>query len=469
VILRPALATAALALCTAALSAPLHRYTVTVDLALERLSISACFDGPAPSSLIAGSDAAPLYLGRHSVRGAPQAMILLSGSEMMLTGVPDRGCVDYDVQLKRAQGGAQAGGPETRRIGSDLLTAIGDWLWRPAAPVTREDIEVRFVLPPSTGVSAPWRPANTGGATFRVGDTPHDWPGVVAFGSFQRHELRVPGAVLEVVLIDAPSQAQRIQTLAWIENAARGVALAFGRFPVERLQVIVAATQRGLGPVPWAYVARGGGPGVHFFVNPERSAREFELDWTATHEMSHLFLPYLANRDLWLSEGLATYLQHVLMARAGTISQDEAWKRLYLGLRRAGQTAPGTTISQATGRLNRPGTYLRVYWGGAALMLETDLRLRALGSSLDAALEALSRCDMCARRRLAAEEVLARLDAATGTTVFAEVHRELFDRSEFPDFDGMFARLGVDVFGGEVSYSSDAQARRLREGIIAPR
>ncbi|MGH8629650.1 MAG: hypothetical protein ACREU7_02645 [Burkholderiales bacterium] len=318
-------------------------------------------------------------------------------------------------------------------------------------------------------MSAPWRPAGGGGSTFRVGNTPYDWPGVVAFGSFQSGELRVAGAVLESALIDGQRGAQRAGTLAWIESAVRGVASGYGRFPVERLQVIVVVAPRGRGPVPWAYVARGGGPGVHFFINPERSQREFELDWTATHEMSHLFLPYVAARDMWLFEGLPTCLQNVLMCRAGTISQDEAGRRLYLGLRRASQTAPGTTISQAAGPITRPGTYLRLYWGGAALMLEADLRLQARGSSLDAALEALSRCGACAQRRLSAEEILASLDAATGTTVFAEVYRELFDRPEFPDFDSMFARLGVDVFGGEVSYSPEPEARRLREAIMSPR
>jgi len=469
VILRSGLAAALLAACAAAAPAPLHRYTVTVGSPLERLSISACFDGRVPAALVAESDAASLYLERHAFRDAPQATTVVSGSQMTLAGAPDHACVDYGVRLRPAQGGAQTGGPETRRIGSDLLTAIGDWLWRPQTVVPGEDIELRFVLPPATAVSAPWRPAGEGGTTFRVGNTPYEWPGVVAFGSFRPQALEVPGAVLEVALIDGPSQAQRAQALAWIERAARGVAFGYGRFPVERLQVIVAVTPRGRGPVPWAYVARGGGPGVHFFVNPERSAREFELDWTATHEMSHLFLPYLATRDLWLFEGLPTYLQNVLMSRAGTISQDEAWQRLYLGFRRASQTAPGMTISQAIGQISRPGTYLRPYWGGAALMLEADLRLRAQGSSLDAALQALSRCDACTQRKLDAAEVLARLDAATGTTVFADVYRELFDRPDFPDFDGMFARLGVDVFGGEVSYSNDVQARRLREAIMAPR
>ncbi len=53
--------------------------------------------------------------------------------------------------------------------------------------------------------------------------------------------------------------------------------------------------------------------------------------------------------------------------------------------------------------------------------------------------------------------------------MFTDVYREMYDRPVFPDFDAMFARAGVDVFGGEVKYSGDESARKLREGIMSPR
>jgi hypothetical protein len=444
----------------------LHRYTVDVDATLERLSVAACFDGPAPSLLIAESEGASLYLQRVEVRAVPGTKVRALRNEMALPSLPANACLDYQVQLQPVQGGAQTGGPETRRIGADLLTSIGDWLWRPPVLDADEEIELRFVSPAGVSVSAPWQRDARG--AYRIGRSPPEWPAVVAFGRFPLHAIEVPGAVLEVALLDGPTPEQRDQALRWIDKAARAVTTAYGRFPVSRLQVIVAATPRGRGPVPWAYVARGGGPGVHFFINPQRTEGEFVLDWSAVHEMSHLFLPHITARDVWLYEGLATYLQNVLMARAGLISQDEAWRRLYLGFQRASQVGRGLTMQQATERLNRPGTYLRVYWGGAAVLLEADLRLREKGSSLDAALASLG-CCLDPAGRVPAQEVLARLDQATGLSVFAELQKRVTERQDFPDFDALFMRLGVDVFGGEVRYSSDAEARRLREGIMAPR
>lgn len=445
---------------------PLHQYLIRVDATLARLSVTACFDGPAPALLVAESEAASLYLQHIELRRLPGVKVLASGEQMPLPPLPPDSCLDYQVRLQPAQSGAQSGGPETRRIGADLLTSVGDWLWRPAVLSEGEDVSLRFELPDGVSVSTPWERARDG--AYRLGASPPNWPAVVAFGRFRPRVLEVPGAVLELALLDGPTESQQTQVARWIEEAARAVTTAYGRFPVSQLQVVVAPTPRGQGPVPWAYVARGGGPAVHFFINPQRAPGEFALDWSAVHEMSHLFLPYVSSRDIWLYEGLATYFQNVLMARSGLITQDEAWRRLYLGFQRASRIAPGISLQQAAERLNRPNNYLRPYWGGAALLLEADLRLREQGSSLDAALATLT-CCLDAPARVPAEEIVARLDAALGGGVFREVYRRAMESGDFPEFDGLFARLGVDVFGGEVRYSNDPQAQRLREAIMSPR
>ncbi|HZP94237.1 MAG TPA: hypothetical protein VFB20_15355 [Burkholderiales bacterium] len=465
-----AFASAALgaAMLGAAQAATVHHYTVRVDPSLERLAVHACFDGGAPAALAAESDGASLYLEDMRVRDAPEAKIAIRRREALLANVPENACIDYAVALRPSTSGAlQGSGPETRRIGRHMLTSFGDWLWRPKTMRTDEDVELRFVLPAAVRVSAPWRSVGPDGeAVFRIGPAPFDWPGVVAFGAFEPVQFEVAGVHVELALLD---DAPRIWVADWIANAVRGIATAYGRFPVGRLQVVVAPVARGRGPVPWAYVSRGGGSAVHLFINPAYPPREFELDWSATHEMSHLFLPYVDSRDAWLYEGLPTYYQNVLMARGGAITVDDGWLRLYGGLRRAEELGRGLALSQAAQQILRPGMYRRVYWGGAAMLLEADLRLRAQGGSLDAALEALGRCCLDEPRRWRAEEILARLDAAAGSSVFTDVYREMYDRPVFPDFDAMFARAGVDVFGGEVKYSGDESARKLREGIMSPR
>jgi len=49
------------------------------------------------------------------------------GDKVILGTVGENTCVDYEVKLQPAQSRVQTGGPETRRVGRDMLTSIGDW------------------------------------------------------------------------------------------------------------------------------------------------------------------------------------------------------------------------------------------------------------------------------------------------------------------------------------------------------
>ena len=453
-----------------AAAAPLHRYTVTVGNGLERLEIGACFDGPAPA-LLAADDTAVLHLESMRLRGEGQ--LALKGWEATLSGVPDDACVDYVVQLNPETTGAQTGGPETRRVGRDLLTAIGDWLWRPVDSaqddIDKSDIEVRFELPPGVSVSAPWE--RVGGNTYRVGATPREWPGVVALGGFEPIELSTPGARLELVLIDNPQPALRDALTRWIERAARAITTVYGVFPVPNLQVIVTPTPRGNKPVPWAYVARGGGSAVHLFVRPNFPEGEFMRDWTVVHEMSHLFLPYMQWGDAWLVEGLPTYYQNVAMARGGLIPEEEAWRRMIRGFEDGEAVGARYTVYQASERIGRRGIYRRVYWGGAAYILAVDLHLRQSSGgsySLDDVLQEMHRCCLGTNYRWRGEDVVARLDEAVRSRVFAETFEEQIKSRPFPDYRDSFDALGIGTLGGHPIFE-DTDAAQYRSDIMSPR
>jgi hypothetical protein len=450
------------------LAAPLHQYVVQVDETLERLSISACFDGAAPDRLIA-HDTAMLHLERMRLRSPGTGALTVKDWEASLSGVADDACVDYIVQLKPETTGVQNGGPETRRVGRDLLTAIGDWFWRPAELAQGADIEIRFELPPGISVSTPWK--RVADQTYRVGVTPRDWPGVVAFGGFEPVEIEVPGARLYVVMIDSPLPRIRESLIRWIERAAYAITTVYGVFPVAQLQVIVSPTPRGNKPVPWAYVARGGGPAVHLFVRPKFAAGEFMRDWSVVHEMSHLFLPYLEWGDAWLVEGLPTYYQNVAMARGGLIPPEEAWRRLYAGFEIARDVGSEYTVYEAGQRLGRRGLYRRVYWGGAAYMLAADLRLRELSggkSALGDVLQEIRRCCLNGSYRWPAEDFVDRLDEVSGTKVFSSLFEQEITSRRFPDYQSVYDHLGIEILGGHPIFV-DGTAAQYRNAIMAPR
>lgn len=454
----------------AAQAAPLHHYQVTVADSLDRLHVHACFEGAAPEALLAETSGARTFLVELKLKAGEQARLPAS-DRILLEGVGEDGCIEYRVKLEAERGGVQSGGPESRWAGRDLLTSIGDWLWRP--PLDAGEIEISFKLPAGVNMSAPWpRSAQAGNAnTYRLGSTPINWPGIVAFGRFTVRDVAVEGGILHLAILDGPPPQQQAWIERWIAAAARNATTLHGRFPVESAQVVVAPTPRGKGPVPWAYVARGGGPAVHLFINPAHQPGAFERDWSATHEMSHLFLPYAVARDSWLSEGVPTYLQNVLMVRGGAIDEREAWKRMILGFQRAAKVGAGLSLGVASERVGIGGLYERVYWGGAALMLEADIRLReqsAGAQSLDTALDAIAQCCLGQDRRWTAADLMDQLDKAAGTTIFSDIVRERLGAAEFPDFKSTLVRAGVTVNGGEVVLDPSAPWAPLRESLMRP-
>lgn len=460
----------ALALSVSTPAAVLHQYTVRVDSTLENLSVSACFDGTAPSKLVA-DDTASLYLDKMQLRDPGRGSLTVSGWEAALSDLPDNSCVDYEVQLRPETTGTQTGGPQTRRIGRDLLTSIGDWFWRPVTMPADADIEVRFELPAGVSVSAPWKTVDDNARVFRVGPAPQNWPGVVAFGGFSPIEIAVPGARLRLIMIDSPRPVLREMLRRWIERAALAVTTVYGVFPVPELQVIVAPTPRGSKPVPWAYVSRGGGSAVHFFIRPHHAESEFMRDWSAVHEMSHLFLPYLEWGDAWLVEGLPTYFQNVAMARGGLIAPEEAWRRMYAGFESGKDTGSQYTVYEATRRIGKRGLYRKVYWGGAAYMLAADLRLRELGNGTSAfadALMGIRRCCLNGSYRWRADDLVAKLDASSGTSVLSELLDEQLKSRPFPDYQAIYERLGIQMLGGYPIFV-DGPAAQYRNAIMAPR
>ena len=445
-----------------------HRYTVVIDPTLEHFDVSACFDGAAPAALVA-DDSAVLYLQQMQLRDPDAGKLEIDEWRAKLTSVPDNACVDYAVQLRPKTRGQQTGGPETRRIGRDLLTSIGDWLWRPAELAPADDIEVRFQLPEGVSVSAPWQ--QTGNAVFRTGTTPQKWPGVVAIGGFEMVAIEIPGARLNVALIDSPTPAQRDVLSRWIQRSASALTTVYGEFPVSQLQVVVVPVARGSEPVPWAYVARGGGMGVHLFVRSDLHEAVLMRDWTAVHEMSHLLLPYLESGDGWLVEGLPTYYQNVAMARGGLISPEEAWRRMYQGFESARQVGGEFTVYEAGQHLGRRGLYRRVYWGGAAYMLAVDLRLRETtggAQTLGSALQKIQQCCLNEMVRWQGEDFVTRLDEVTGTRVFSETFEEQIKSRPFPEYDKLFERLGIHILGGHPIFV-DGVSAQYRNAIMAPR
>ena len=70
--------------------------------------------------------------------------------------------------------------------------------------------------------------------------------------------------------------------------------------------------------------------------------------------------------------------------------------------------------------------------------------------------------------RWRAEDFVARLDAATGTTVFAELFEQQIQERPFPEYDALYDRLGIRILGGHPIFVEGVSAK-YRNAIMAPR
>ncbi len=270
---------------------------------------------------------------------------------------------------------------------------------------------------------------------------------------------------IEVIGIDDPARVAMLQR--WAEEAARATTLASGRFPLRSADVQIRnIDSRSSSPVPWGQTSRDDGVSVLLYVRRDAIYAQLRADWTAAHEFSHLAHPYLGERGRWLAEGLASYQQNVLRARAGLLISNDAWQRLDAGFRR-GEAAGSGPALDAMGR--RRGATMRVYWAGAAYWLEMDLALRRDHSTtLQDVLDRYAQCCLDGTAHVAPEDFAAALDRAAGVELFALRYRDYAGSTQFPSLTETYRALGIEREGEGLKFSDARTSRLLREAIMAP-
>lgn len=284
--------------------------------------------------------------------------------------------------------------------------------------------------------------------------------------------LRAGDSRLRVIVEGVHDPAVIVRWQRWLAECAQAARGADGRFPLRTAQVRILPARgrrRGDGdsPVPWGQTVReGGSVSVLLYVREDASLDALRADWTAVHELAHLFHPYLGPDGRWLAEGLASYYQNVLRARVGLLGAEEAWRRLDAGFRR-GRAVGGGARMDAVG-WNRAQT-MRIYWAGAAFWLQADLALRRERSlGLDELLARYARCCLDGNAEIAPQAFVAALDRVGGGGVLARLYAQHAALTRFPSLERDYAALGIDTEGGALRFSPAPAAARLRAAIMQP-
>ena len=234
------------------------------------------------------------------------------------------------------------------------------------------------------------------------------------------------------------------------------------------MQLIVLPIGRGSSPVAFGLTGRGGGASVVLLISSDATDEEFIGEWVAIHEFLHLSMPFIRSEDVWLSEGFVTYYTSVLRTRAGFRDEQAGWESIVAGLTRARGSVSDLTLREAAVQMNQRLAYDRVYWGGAAVALLSDVTLRQASGgrrSLDDAMRELFECCANSPRRWSAAEVYEVFDRWAGAPVLSDLLARELDRAEFVNYEPALQALGVEDQGDQVLLSGEQPAAGLRRAI----
>lgn len=441
-------------------------YRVSIDTTAGELHVAACADRRYATIELRAEDGAHDYL--LGFERSDQGELMRNGDRLLARDLAAGACIDYRVAAARASRSSARDG-RMQATGKSWMINPGLWLWR-----ANEAGTLTLDLPVGMHASLPWQPRDRSAQVYLLEPGGGDWPAWTVFGNVDERRIAGgDGTELRVAVIDPPSPQRAAELHAWLREVAQTTLAAYGRFPVASAQVLVLEIDsRSDSPVPWGQTTRGAGVAVELFVRRGASLAELRADWTAAHEFAHLFHPYLGNSGRWLAEGLASYYQNVLRARAGLVSEAYAWERLDAGFDRGRKSAAGTSLAQISHGARRRGGWpvMRIYWGGAAFWLEADIALhQQRGIGLEQVLAGYSSCCLPEPDRVEPDAFLARLDAISHSDIFSRLAQKHLQAPQLPSLDTSYAALGLRVSGAHAQLSDDPQARALRAKIMGER
>jgi hypothetical protein len=272
--------------------------------------------------------------------------------------------------------------------------------------------------------------------------------------------LDIDGVRVAVEFVDSDFSNGTAPLIAWIKRSLGIVAAYYGRFPVSELRIRVSSASGG--GVRHGTTFGAHGALIRLTVGREVTQTELFNDWVLVHEMTHLALPDVGSEHIWLSEGLAVYVEGVARAQAGNRNAAEVWadeaRAMPRGLPQAGD-----------GGLDHTHTWGRTYWGGALFCLLADVEIRRRSDNrvgLQTALRAVARASGGLVSDWSIERVLSVGDAAVGTQVLEELYARSKDAPLQSDLPSLWRSLGIALAGDSIELNDDAPLAKIRDAIM---
>ena len=455
------LATATLALgfatgpAAARAAAVALRYQVTASAGARELAVLARIAAfPDAKGELSVDDGAEPFVREVAIVSAGKSIpIERRGDSWFAPGCAAHGCVvRYRFALREAAASSGSEGLATL-YGEVVESPPGAWLLRPlrAGEGARAELTVsapeglRFVAGMPEG---PFSAAS-------LGELPY-----AAFGDLRVEKVPLEQRSLTVAIARGPRRQSEEEVLGWVRDSAALVARYFGRFPADGALLLVLPAD---GDQIHGRAKGTGGASILFFLGVELDIAQARQSWQLVHELVHLGFPSLPSQQLWVEEGLATYVEPIARVRAGRLSAAQVWGDLVRGL-------PQGLPRRGDEGLDRTHSWGRTYWGGALFWLLADVEIRERTGNrlgLEHALRAVVAQGGSIAQRWSLRRALEVGDRATGTKVLEELYARLGSAPGQIDLDALFRKLGVSLHGRSVELDDRAPLAPIRRAITA--
>ncbi|HEY2904036.1 MAG TPA: hypothetical protein VGL59_25840 [Polyangia bacterium] len=433
-------------------SAPSIAYDVTAGPQAAELRVEAAFPPGTADELTLDRAALPYLADVTVADGTTWRPAPTRGRFWTASGCQARGCrVCYRFRLGDAARAIDDVDIAALRAGVTVAPTT-TWLLR-----ARDTDDARFRL----NVKAPegWMfvsglPRAAGGTFDGTWSSDPTAP-YAAFGEFAAQSITVGGGVVDVALArDVAVPA----VVAWLKDAAQAIAAFYGRYPVPRLQVIVLPERANM------QGKELGGGGASILLAPDDDPAHGGNDWVATHEMVHVATPDLWRQYLWLTEGLATYVEPLARARAGQLRPESIWADMLRGM-------PKGLAHETDRGMNGTRDWGRLYWGGALFWLLADVEIRTHSDnrqSLETALRAVLAAGGNTHVAWPVEQLMDTGDRALSRPVLRPLYQKMGMHAMPVDLPALWRKLGVSARpDGGVTFDDGAPLARVRAGITA--
>jgi hypothetical protein len=430
------------------------------------LKVEATFEGaPTDRLVLVGAEGALRDV--VAVEGGALAPLARAGDAFVAPACRTRCVVRYTLDLADLASRCRRMDCE-RRIGDAILGRASMFTLLPQ-PMGDATLRLTAAGPGAGRFVTGLRRDPSGGYVFRAGEIGE--ASFTAFGNVREHPVDLPGAHLDVALLGPTLAMGDVATVGFVQKSAACVASLYGRFPVDATLFVVPVP--GASDVVFGRVMSLAGASVALLFGDATPAASVGDNWVVVHELFHLSTPSFVGEGRWLEEGLATYYEPILRARAGWMTEADLWthfaREMPRGLRQDGDPPS----------LEDRDDIDSTYWGGALFALVADVRTRMAtrnARSLDDAMRAVLAREGDATHAARVADFLRVGDEATGTGEISRAYQLWAVGGANPDLAALWRDLGVGVGvvidggradSGPVSLRDDAPLAAVRHAIAA--